>query len=171
MFTRRGWPGVALACVCLAIGAFGVAAPAASAAGDGAASWIAGKLISGAGSGAADYVVGNLMARAGLDPTTNALGEIFSQLTRLSDQIKTLQQTSNKTLQAFLKGAFDTRYDQLEITTITNLQGDYACYLDANRSQHNRDDCRAHFKEQAGPAQLWRAANAASAFSASSART
>ena len=141
MIPRR----LVILCACLTIGICAVAAPPALA-DNGVAGWVAGKLVSGVGSGAGEAVVGNLMARAGLDPTTNALGEIFSQLTKLSNQISSLQDTSDKTLQQVLSTSFDVRVDQLDITTITKLQSDYACYLDASRSRTYRDDCRARVK-------------------------
>jgi hypothetical protein len=58
-----------------------------------------------------------------------------------------------------LKGAFDTRFDQLDISTITKFEGDIACHVDASRSQGERDGCRARFKSQAVGAQLWRIAD------------
>ncbi len=158
MLARRGWRGVAVICVCLVFGACAVEAPAASANG-GAASFVAGKLFSGIGAGAGEAVVGNLMAQAGLDPTTNALKEISEQLNKISNQIKDLQATSNRTLKEVLDASFAGRYDQLEISTITKFQSDYACYLDRTKSQVERNDCRARFKAQAQSAHLWSAAD------------
>lgn len=159
MLARRGWRGVAIVCVCVVFGTCAVEAPAASANGGGAASFIAGKLLSGVGGGAAEAVVGNLMAQAGLDPTTNALKEISEQLNKISNQIKDLQATSNRTLKEVLDASFAGRYDQLDISTISRFQSDYACYLNASKSQVERNDCRARFKAQAHSAQLWSAAD------------
>jgi hypothetical protein len=159
MFVKKGWGAVCVVCVCLVFGASAVEAPAASANGGGAASFVAGKLLSGAGGGAAEVVVGNLMAQAGLDPTTNALKEISAQLAQLSNQIKDLHATTNRALKEVLDASFSGRYDELDISKISKFQSDYACYLDASKSQVERNDCRARFKAQAQEAHLWTAAD------------
>lgn len=146
MFVKKGWGALCVVCVCLLFGASAVEAPAASANGGGAASFVAGKLLSGAGAGAAEAVVGNLMAQAGLDPTTNALKEISAQLAQLSNQIKDLHATTNRALKEVLDASFSGRYDELDISKISKFQSDYACYLDARKSQVERNDCRARFK-------------------------
>ncbi|HEX3360751.1 MAG TPA: hypothetical protein VHS74_07150 [Solirubrobacterales bacterium] len=128
-------------------GAVAVEAPAASAT---PASFIAGKLASGAG----EAVMGKLMAQAGLDPTANALSEISAQLTQLSNQIKELKGTSDKTLREVLDASFAGRYDQLEISTITKFEEDYVCYLDPRKALATRETCRTRFKRQAPSAQL-----------------
>jgi hypothetical protein len=129
-----------------------VEAPAASAT---PASFIAGKLASGAG----EAVMGKLMAKAGLDPTTQALSEISAQLTHLSNQIKSLQGTSDRTLREVLDASLTERYDQLEISTITKFQEDLVCYLDPHKTLALRETCRSRFKLQAPSAQLRRAAD------------
>jgi hypothetical protein len=143
---------VCVACTCLAFGAAAVEAPAASAT---PASFVAGKLASGAG----EAVMGKLMAKAGLDPTANALSEISAQLTQLSNQIKALQGTSDRTLKEVLDASLLARYDQLEISTITRFQEDLVCYVDPHRTLAVRETCRTRFALQAPSAQLWRAAD------------
>jgi hypothetical protein len=138
---------VSVVCIFLVFGAVAVEAPAASAT---PASFIAGKLASGAG----EAVMGKLMAQAGLDPTANALSEISAQLTQLSNQIKELKGTSDKTLREVLDASFAGRYDLLEISTITKFEEDYVCYLDPRKALATRETCRARFKRQAPSAQL-----------------
>jgi hypothetical protein len=151
MVARRFRRAVGVACVCLALGAVAAEAPAASAT---PASFVAGKLASGAG----EAVMGKLMAKAGLDPTANALSEISAQLTQLSNQMKALQATSDRTLKEVLDASFAARYDELEISTITKFQDDFVCYLDPHRSATIRAGCRARFKRQAPTTELWRVA-------------
>lgn len=146
------WRAVCVVCICVVFGAVTIEAPAASAT---PASFVAGKLASGAG----EAVMGKLMAKAGLDPTTNALSEISEQLTRLSNQIKELQGTSDKTLREVLDASFAGRYDQLEISTITKFQEDLVCYLDPHKALTTREACRIRFKRQAPSANLWNVAN------------
>lgn len=152
MSANRSWRGVAVICMCLVFGACAVEAPSASA--DGAAGWVAGKLVSGAGGAATDAVVGSLMAHAGLDPTTNELREISGKLTQLSNQIKDLQSTSNKILRAVLDESFSARYESLDISTISKFQGDYACYLDAAKEPAEREACWSRFAAWAPSARL-----------------
>jgi hypothetical protein len=152
MVAKGSRRAVYVVCIFLVFGAVGVEAPVASA---NPASFIAGKLASGAG----EAVMGKLMAKAGLDPTANALAEISEQLTHLSNQIKELQGTSDKTLREVLDASFAGRYDQLEISTITKFQEDFVCYLDPHKSLVAREACRTRFKRQAPSAQLWSAAN------------
>jgi hypothetical protein len=99
------------------------------------------------------------MAKAGLDPTANALSEISAQLTQLSNQIKELQGTSDKTLREVLDASFAGRYDELEISKITKFQEDLVCYLDPHKGLVAREACRTRFKRQAPSAHLWNAAN------------
>lgn len=146
------WRAVCAVCICLAFGAVAVEAPAASA---NPAAFVAGKLASGAG----EAVMGKLMAKAGLDPTANALDKISEQLAQLSNQIKELQGTSDKTLREVLDASFAGRYDQLEISTITKFQEDLVCYLDPHKGLVAREACRTRFKRQAPSAHLWNAAN------------
>src|ERR1700760_4789712 len=138
---------ISVVCIFLVVGAVVVEAPAASAS---PASFIAGKLASGAG----EAVMGKLMAQAGLDPTANALSVISAQLTQLSNQIKELKGTSDKTLREVLDASFAGRYDQLEISTITKFEEDYVCYLDPRKALATRETCRTRFKRQAPSAQL-----------------
>ncbi len=131
-----------------------VAAPVAPAQADGLAGWAAGQLLSGAGSGAASAVLGTLMAQAGLDPTTNALKEIDSKLTQISQQITSLQTTANATLTTLLKSTFDIRIDALQITKIKMLEDDVACWADASKTQTERLGCRDNFRTNAVPSDL-----------------
>jgi hypothetical protein len=137
-------------------GASAVEAPGASA--DGAAGWVAGKLASGAGGAAADAVIGNLMAHAGLDPTTNELKAISSHLTQLSDQIKAIQESTDLTLKAVIQASLAGRSDLLEISNVTKLQGDLACYTDEKNDAKKRETCRDRFKSLASEKQLATAA-------------
>jgi hypothetical protein len=152
MVAKGRWRAVCVVCICLVFGGMAAEAPVASAT---PASFVAGKLASGVG----EAVMGKLMAKAGLDPTANALAEISEQLTQLSNQIKELQGTSDKTLREVLDASFAGRYDQLEISTITKFQEDFVCYLDPRKSLAAREPCRTRFKRQAPSAQLWSAAN------------
>jgi hypothetical protein len=128
--------------------------PVAPAQADGLAGWAAGQLLSGAGSGAASAVLGTLMAQAGLDPTTNALKEIDSKLTQISQQITSLQATANVTLTTLLKSTFDIRIDALQITKIKLLEDDIACWGDAARPLRERVGCRDNFRTNAVPSDL-----------------
>jgi hypothetical protein len=110
--------------------------------------------LSGAGSGAASAVLGNLMAQAGLDPTTNALKEIESKLTQISQQITSLQTTANATLTTLLKSTFDIRIDALQITKIKMLGDDIACWDDAGKTHAERLGCRDNFRTNAVPSDL-----------------
>lgn len=141
------WRAACAVCVGLVFGAVAVEAPAASAT---PASFVAGKLASGAG----EAVMGKLLAKAGLDPTANALKEMSAQLTQLSNQIKELQGTSDRTLREVLDASFAERYDELEISKITKFQDDLICYLDPHRSLSTREACRLRFKRQAPAAGL-----------------
>ena len=152
MVTNGYWRAVCVTCICLVFGATAIEAPAASAT---PASFVAGKLASGAG----EAVIGKLMAKAGLDPTANALSEISAQLTQLSNQIKELQGTSDKTLREVLDASFAGRYDELEISKITKFQEDLVCYLDPHKTLTTREVCRLRFKRQAPSADLWNVAN------------
>jgi hypothetical protein len=151
MVTKARWHALCVVCICVVSGTMAVDPPAASAT---PASFVAGKLASGAG----EAVMGKLMAKVGLDPTANALSEISAQLTQLSDQIKELQGTSDRTLREVLDASFAGRYDQLEISTITKFQEDLVCYLDSRKSLAVREGCRIRFKRQAPSAQLWNVA-------------
>lgn len=131
-----------------------VATPGASAQGNPLVSALAGKLLDGVGSGAGSAVVGALISNIGLDPTTNALNQISQQLEALKQQINALQATADKTLATILSSTFDSRLDNLKITTIEKLQDDYDCWVDKSKTQTQRDACRAHFKAQASPAEL-----------------
>jgi hypothetical protein len=124
-----------------------VEAPVASAT---PASFVAGKLASGAG----EAVMGKLLAKAGLDPTANALKEISAQLAQLSNQIKELQVTGDRTLREVLDASLVQRYDELEISKITRFQDDLTCYLDPHKSLSTREACRLRFKRQAPAANL-----------------
>jgi hypothetical protein len=155
MLARRSWLVVAVACVCVGFGVAAVKAPPASA---DAGSWVAEKLVSGAGSGAGDAALGGLMAHAGLDPTTEALKEISAHLTQLSNQIKDLQATSDRTLRAVLDASLIGRYDVLEVSNVTKLQEDFACYVDAKKEKDRREACRARFKSLANAQHLATAA-------------
>jgi hypothetical protein len=99
-------------------------ATATNPAGSSPASWVAGKLLEGAAGGVANAVVGNLMSQAGLDPTTNALGQISSQLAALSGQISALQSTADATLTAVLQTSFNIRMDQLPLKSIRDAESD-----------------------------------------------
>jgi len=148
MLTKGRRRAMGAVCTCLVFGVAVVEAPVASAT---PASFVAGKLASGAG----EAVMGKLMAKAGLDPTANALSEISAQLTQLSNQIKVLQATTDKTLQEVLDASFVERYDQLEISKITKFESDLACYLDPHKSASVREACRIRFKRQAPSADLF----------------
>jgi hypothetical protein len=133
-------------------GAVAVEAPVASAT---PASFIAGKLASGAG----EAVIGKLMSKVGLDPTANALKEISGQLTALSNQVKELQATSDKTVREVLDASFIARFDKVNVATITKYQEDLVCYLDPHKALAVREPCRARFKKQAPSADLRGAAD------------
>jgi hypothetical protein len=143
---------VSVVCMCLVFGAMAIEAPTASA---NPASFLAGKLASGAG----EAVLGKLMSHAGLDPTTNGLREISAQLTQLSNQIKELQGTNERTLNEVLDVSFNQRYDHLGITKINKAEQDFACYLNPHIDLTTREACRARFIRQAGAADLWDEAN------------
>ena len=149
---RGRWRATCALCIGLVFGAVAMEAPVASAT---PASFVAGKLASGAG----EAVMGKLLAKAGLDPTANALKEISAQLTQLSNQIKELQGTSDKTLREVLDASFAGRYDELEISKITKFQEDLVCYLNPHKVQSEREVCRLRFKRQSPAADLWNVAN------------